>query len=162
MCTLCMYIHVHTYVQHIIICTIYVHVCRCLAYSYQERLVPVYLATLRVFRVFRPMRAIRMSALFVCTYKNAAYIHVATYVHFSQYSMASSMYIVHDRGVFGGRGQGGFTPIESACPPRIPPDPQIPECLTLPPPQLHFSMHPFVYVGRHVYPQVKAVVSIHR
>jgi voltage-dependent calcium channel L type alpha-1D len=37
----------------------------CLAYSYQERLVPVYLATLRVFRVFRPMRAIRISAFYV-------------------------------------------------------------------------------------------------
>jgi hypothetical protein len=38
---------------------------KCLAYSYQERLVPVYLATLRVFRVLRPMRAIRITALYV-------------------------------------------------------------------------------------------------
>ncbi|CAI8010565.1 Voltage-dependent L-type calcium channel subunit alpha-1C [Geodia barretti] len=37
----------------------------CLAYSYQETLVPVYLATLRVFRVFRPMRAIRISAFYI-------------------------------------------------------------------------------------------------
>ena len=46
----------------------YTHVfpCRCLAYSYQERLVPVYLAALRVFRVLRPMRAIRISAFYVC------------------------------------------------------------------------------------------------
>ena len=50
----------------------YVHVCRCLAYSYQEKLVPVYLATLRVFRVLRPMRAIRITSLYVRLYTTSS------------------------------------------------------------------------------------------
>ena len=51
----------------------HIRIYRCLAYSYQETLVPVYLATLRVFRVFRPMRAIRISAFYVRTHVLCAY-----------------------------------------------------------------------------------------